>query len=262
MFLLYLKVFILALIQGVTEFVPVSSSGHLVLLHDFLDLHLASDLLFDIALHFGTILALLLYFRKRIKSFLEDSRLLAKVFIALVPTVLIGFFLEDYIDQFVSNTVIALALIGGGILFLLSEELFRTPKTLLSQIKFSDGFWIGLWQSLALIPGVSRSGITIIAGMSRGLKKSVAAEFSFLLAIPLISGIALKKVLDGLNGDLALGAWSDFMILLFGILVAAIIGYLVVKYFLEYLNKHSLKVFAWYRIALGLLVLMFVYWGL
>lgn len=259
MFVIYLKVFILALIQGITEFVPVSSSGHLILFHDFLDLHLASDLLFDIALHFGTVLALLLYFRKRIKSFLEDSRLLAKVFIALIPTVIIGFFLEDYIQELASLTVIALALIGGGILFLLSEELFKAKKTELSQVKYGDGFWIGLWQSLALLPGVSRSGITIIAGMSRGLKKSLAAEFSFLLAIPLISGIALKKVLDGIRGDIVPHTWSDFGILLFGIIVAAVIGYLVVKYFLEFLNKYSLKVFAWYRIILGIIVLLYFY---
>jgi undecaprenyl-diphosphatase len=259
MFLIYLKSFILAVVQAVTEFVPVSSSGHLFLLHKVLGLQLADNLSFDIALHFGTVLALLIFFRKKIIFILKDRKLVIKFGIALVPAVLIGFFLGDYFEKLISIKLIAVSLFLGGVLFLLMEQLFKSKKSEMKEISYFDSLWIGLWQVLAFIPGVSRSGITIIAGLSRGLKKSLAAEFSFLLAIPLILGISFKKGIDffsdssiGLNKD-------DIMILLFGILSSAIIGYVVIKYFLSFLKKHSFKVFAWYRIILALLIFIIIY---
>ncbi len=259
MFVIYFKVLILALVQGVTEFVPVSSSGHLLIFHKLLDFDFVNNLFFDISLHFGTVLALLLFFRKRIADFLNDSRLLAKIFLALIPTVIIGFLVEDYVESLHSVKIIALTLMGGGILMLLAEKLFKTRKSHLLQVKYKDGLWIGLWQSLALIPGVSRSGITIIAGMSRGLKKTVAAEFSFLLAIPLISGITLKKMLGVIGNESMISSWSDYWLLLFGVIMSAIIGYVVLKYLFEFLNKYSLKLFAWYRIILAIILLIFFY---
>lgn len=253
MFLIYLKSFILAIVQAVTEFIPVSSSGHLFLLHKVLDLQLADNLAFDIALHFGTVLALLIYFRKKILGILKDRELCFKFFIALIPAVLVGFFFGDYLERLVNVKLIAISLFLGGVLFLLVEQLFKAKKSEMKELSYFDSLWIGLWQILAFIPGVSRSGITIIAGLSRGLKKSLAAEFSFLLAIPLILGVSLKK---GFSMEFNQG---DLSVLLFGILSSAIVGYLVIKYFLAFLKKHSFRVFAWYRIVLAVLIFMVIY---
>ena len=259
MFFIYFKAFILAVVQAVTEFIPVSSSGHLFLLHKVLDLQLTDNLAFDIALHFGTVLALLLFFRKKIFLILYDKKLILKFGIALTPAVLVGFFFIDYIERLVSVKLIAISLFLGGILFLLVEKLFNAKVQHLKDVSFRDSLWIGLWQVLAFIPGVSRSGITIIAGLSRGLKKSVAAEFSFLLAIPLILGASFKKSMDLFTDVNFHFTHDDFLIFSFGIVVTALIAYFVIKYFLDFLQKHSFKVFAYYRIILSISIFLFLY---
>lgn len=249
----------MAVVQAVTEFIPVSSSGHLFVLHDVLNLQLVDNMTFDIALHFGTVLALLIYFRKKIFLILKGRELMFKFFIALLPAVLVGFFFADYIEKIVSIKLIAITLFLGGVLFLLVEQLFKAKKTEMKEIGYLDSLWIGLWQVLAFIPGVSRSGITIIAGLSRGLKKSLATEFSFLLAIPLILGASLKKGLDIFTDTGISLSKNDIFVFSFGILTSVIIGYLVIKYFLLFLKKHSFRVFAWYRIALAVLIFIIIY---
>lgn len=256
MFILYFKAIILAFVQGITEILPISSSGHLAFLHELLDFQLESNLLFDIALHVGTALALLFLFLPKFKKFWQDKSLWLKVIIGILPAAIIGFLIEDYAERLNDNLlVIALALIGGALLFFLVEHFFKPKQDDLKEISNQDAFWIGLWQVLSFIPGVSRSGITIVAGLGRGMSRRLAAEFSFLLAIPLILGMGLKKILDFSQGNFNLSS-SELGIFMVSMSISGIIAYFSAKYLLKFLEKHSLQFFAWYRILLGVIIIL------
>lgn len=270
---------ILGAVQGLTEFVPVSSSGHLLLLHRVLPTLGVNELAFDVALHMGTLLALLVFFwadywryiragwdasskwlrrvtRMRpkpatsIRSIEADRRLTAYIAIAIVPAGLAGLFLEEIIETWLrSPWVVVVTLATVALLFFAIEIQQRVQfQKELTRITWQNALWVGLAQTLALIPGVSRSGITIIAGMSVGMKRDHAARFSFLVSMPLIAGAGLKKMIDlAIVGV----AFSDMAVLLVGILASAIVGYLVIGWLLSYLSSRSLIPFAIYRIILA-----------
>lgn len=253
--------------QGLTEFLPISSSGHLIILHQIFNLNVDS-LIFDVALHFGTLLALLIFFRQKLRTFFlaiirlskesqkQNLKLLIYIFIATIPAVIAGFFLENIIKLYFRNVfTVILALIIGGF-FLIIIDKYSAKQKNINSLKLPDILLIGIAQTFALIPGVSRSAITIIAGLGAKLQRKAAAEFSFLLAIPVLSGAVLKKMFD-LNFTIL--SSTDKWVFVLGILSSFVVGYLVIKYFMRFLEKHSFAWFGWYRVVLGVLILFLVY---
>lgn len=256
-------------IQGLTEFLPVSSSGHLVLFHDFLNFDLPDDVAFDVVLHLGTFVSLLVFFWRDIivyiKAFFQsivswnvahdlNQRLAWQLALATIPAGVVGVLWEDIIDQAFRNaSLVAVMLIFFGCLLFWADWYFKKQKSL-ETVTFTGALVIGFAQVLALIPGVSRSGITIIAGLSQNLNRQSAARFSFLLSMPIVVAAGAKKMFDLLTGPALVP--GEGTVLLIGFASSAIVGYVCIKYFLKFLQSHSLAIFAYYRIALGVIVLL------
>lgn len=265
-----LSAIFLGIIQGLTEFIPVSSSGHLDLAQDIFNWHATNDLAFDVFLHWGTLLALVIYFYKDIirylKAFLQslvkwdlknnlDQKISWLILVSMIPAVFAGIFLNDLIDSLFRNVLsVAIFLILVGLAFLIVEKL-STQKFAGKDWSWSQAIILGLAQAVALIPGVSRSGATIATGLALNFKREEAARFSFLMSIPIIFAAGAKKI-----WDIRHMAMSSSEILAYGagFLAAAIIGYLAIKFLLEYLKNHSLNIFAYYRLALGLAVIIYI----
>ncbi len=258
-------------IQGVAEFLPISSSGHLVLFHDIFGLNLIDDLAFDVILHLGTLAALVIFFWKDILkyflSFLKSfylldfkndfsQRLPWYILFSTIPAAFAGYFWENEISTvFRQPLIVAITFITIGLILYFSDWFFAKSKSF-TDITFTNSIIIGLAQSLALIPGVSRSGITIIAGLSQKLNREAAARFSFLLSIPIVFGAGLKKVIDLLSQPELLE--GELLVLALGFLSSAIIGIFCIKYFLRFLQNHSLKIFAIYRLLVGAVIILFI----
>jgi undecaprenyl-diphosphatase len=260
---------ILGLIQAATEFLPVSSSAHLILARAALDFDVVDGLTFDVAVHIGTLIAIVVYFwgdlRMLARGFLQSvsgsgmkdpaSRLAWYIVAACVPAGLVGFFLEHAIELYFRHpSVIVVTLIAGALLFVWVEKQFHSTGEMQS-LTLRRAVAIGAAQTLALIPGVSRSGITICAGMMLGLRRDQAARFSFLMASPLMLGAGLKKSMDLAGQPLMPGEMTALIV---GIVTSAIGGWVVIRFLLNYLRRRGLHVFAWYRIALALVVLFFL----
>jgi undecaprenyl-diphosphatase len=253
---------VLGLVQGLTEFIPVSSSGHLVIAQLFFSG--ASDHLFIEFINFGTLLALLIYFRKRILAIIKDVfvskniKLARNIVISAVPAGLVGFFLSDFIETnpfFGSMVVVTVTLAVVGILMVVLEKLPKASPIKEGQdLNNKRALGIGLAQVFALIPGVSRSGSTIIAGRLAGLNAAAAAEYSFLVSLPIMFGVVVKLLAK--ESDRAY-LFEHFPMLLVGNTAAFISGLVAVGFLMRYLAKHSLAVFGWYRIGLaGILVVV------
>lgn len=256
-----IEAIILGVVQGLTEFIPVSSSGHLVILHKIFGSD-STNLSFDVALHFGTLMALLIYFRKDVINlakalFIKSSqtKLAWILAFATIPAAITGFTLENLLESRLrSSNVVAITLIIGAILMLLAEKWAKhdkRPKTKLNNTSLKQGLGIGVAQTFALLPGFSRSGSTITAGVFAGLDRSSATRFAFLLGIPIMVGAVLKVFLssEGL-GNIS----SQTNIFFIGALTAFISGLFAIKFMLKFLSKNSLNSFAYYRIALGVIV--------
>lgn len=257
-----LEAIILGLIQGFTEFIPISSSGHLVIAQYFMSG--ASEHLFIEWINIGTVLALIIFFRHRIWQALKDIfqgkdyRLARNVLLAMLPAGVVGFFLADFIETnafFGSIWTVAVTLSVVGVLLVVLEKL---PK--MSEVKDSSdlpgsrAFAIGAAQVLALIPGTSRSGSTIVAGRLMGLTRAKAAEFSFLVSIPIMLGVIAKLCIKSADRAYLI---DNALPLFFGNLAALISGLLAVGFLMRFLERHSLAIFGWYRIALaGVLVIV------
>jgi undecaprenyl-diphosphatase len=258
---------IMGAIQGTAEFLPISSSGHLVLIPYLFNWHY-QGLDFDVALHFGTALAIVVYFwrdwvkiignafnwKSKVKTTDEEvgkypKNLLWQILVASIPAAVIGVPLDHLVEKkFHSPLLIALNLaIFGLILWYADIKSKRSQKV--SEISYKQSFLVGLTQSIALIPGVSRSGITMTASRSLGLDRESAAHFSFLLATPAIVGAFLLKLKDIEHSDLNLPS-------LIAVAVSTIVGFLTIKYLLQYLRKGNFAMFLWYRIAIALIVMM------
>lgn len=259
----FLSAIFLGIVQGLTEWLPISSTGHLILTERLLHLDPAVfNLTFDAAIQLGTTVAVVVFFRKDLWKLVTDfqapaqQRLFKALVVATIPAIVFGLLLENYIESsFRTLPVIAAALAIGGVIFLLVEK-YATVRKRQAETTWRDALVIGLAQSLALVPGVSRSGSTIVAGMLLGLSRAEAARFTFLLSIPIITLAGGKKLLDVVSGEA--GAVQLDLVLV-GTAVAAVVGYLTIKYLLRYLAHHSLGVFAYYRFALAaLLVLIMV----
>lgn len=254
---------ILGLIQGLTEFIPVSSSGHLVLLHNIMNTK--GPLAFDVALHIGTLTALTVYFWKDIVQLVlgvagknEYTHIARFIAIATIPAVISGVLLQDAAEsKFRSTVLVSVNLIVVAIIMLWAERFARNYQkpTSLKQISLKQSMIMGLAQAVAVIPGVSRSGSTITAGLFAGVDRVAATRFSFLLAIPITLG-AILKVLSTRESIILLN--GDKTVFAVGIITAFVSGLLAIRFLLSFLSKHTLAVFAYYRIALGLFMLLLV----
>ncbi len=254
-----IEAIILGLAQGLTEFIPVSSSGHLLLLHEMLGTN-ENSLGFDVVLHVGTLLALIVFFKQDITMLIKnvsqknsEGRLARILAVATLPAALVGLLFSDFIDDTVRSpfvVMIALAIVGGIMLIVDSLK----PKTKnIEEVSMKQGILIGVAQMFALIPGVSRSGATITTGLMLGLSRELAARFSFLLAIPIITGSALGLLIKG-----DLGASDQTLPLLLGMCAAFLSGLFAIKFMLNIIGKVGLRPFALYRIALAVVVGLFL----
>ena len=268
-----IKAAILGIVQGLTEFLPVSSTGHLVLLEKAL--HLPQDRLgipFDAALHLGTLIAILVFFWATVLRLIGawlaslherrwdlsiDSRLAWLIAIGTIPAAVIGFFFESTIEDRLRQplTIAIMLVVFGGVLVL--AELLGTRRLKASQLGAGSALFVGLAQAVALIPGVSRSGITMSAGLFAKLEREQAAVFAFLLSAPIVAGAGLKGLYDAIKAarDGLLGR-EDFAFFAVGFVTAAIVGYVTIGVLLRFLRSHSFYPFVAYRFALAALVVI------
>lgn len=256
----YLEAVILALIEGLTEFLPVSSTGHMIIGSTIMGI--AQDdftKMFTVAIQFGAILSVVVLYFKR---FLQSLSFYTKLVVAFIPTAIVGLVLKDTVDGLLENvTVVAVSLLLGGIILIFVDKWFEKNETKGEQdITYKKGFVIGLIQCIAMIPGVSRSAATIIGGLTQNLTRKAAAEFSFFLAVPTMFAATLKSMWD--TRDILLSSDSKaWLLLLVGNLVAFIVAYLAIKTFIGFLTKHGFKVFGYYRIVVGIILLALIIGG-
>lgn len=264
------KAMIIGIVQGITEWLPISSTGHMILLDEFIKLNVTKSFLdmFLVVIQLGSILAVVyLYFHKlnplsRKKSAIERKETLSlwiKVAIGCVPAAVIGFLFDDFIhDKLYSPITVAITLILYGVFFILIERQSRVyPITDLEKLDYKTALLIGFFQVLALIPGTSRSGATIIGAALLGASRTVAAEYSFFLAIPVMFGASGFKFLKYiLKVGMSFSA-TELGILFFGMLVAFFVSVWAIKFLMSYIQKHDFKAFGCYRIILGAIVLLY-----
>ena len=268
MFVEVLKTIVYGIVEGITEWLPISSTGHLILLEEILPLNVSKEFFefFMVVIQLGAILAVVTSFfgklnpigvhsKKKRKVILQTW---VKILIACVPAGVLGILFDDWFDaHFYNPTVVAIALIAYGVLFILLEMFylknrdFRVMKQ--SQLTYQDAIIIGAFQCLALIPGTSRSGSTILGAMILGVSRPIAAEFSFFLSIPVMVGASLVKLVKfGFAFSTA-----EIALTIVGMVVAFLISMLAIRFIMNYVRRHDFKVFGYYRIALGLLVLLY-----
>lgn len=280
-----LKAIIFGIVEGVTEWLPISSTGHLILLDEFIHLKVGDSLvqaekfkeMFDVVIQLGAIMAVLMlnwqklwpfFFPQKTENKLQSTRsfiredslnLWKKVLVASLPAAIVGLLLDDWLDFYFYNAItVSITLIVYGIFFIIIENRNKSQKgrvEALAQITYQDALYIGIFQMLALIPGTSRSGATILGALLIGLSRGVAAEFSFYLAIPVMFGASLLKIVkffhDGMSFTNEMGIFLGV-----GMLSAFVVSVFAIKFLLNYVKKNDFKIFGWYRIVLGILVLI------
>ena len=247
-----IEALILGIVQGLTEFLPVSSTAHLILFPWFFNWTGELDTLtFDVALHAGTLLSLIICFWKDwIELVLHKHKLFILIILASVPAGIAGFLLNDYVEHtFRSPYIIAVTLVVFGCVMLIAEKMNKTRTV--DSMDIVDALIIGLAQAVALIPGVSRSGITISAGLFRGLEREASARFSFLLSTPVIAGATLLHA----RKLLKTGVDHNMSLFLIGFVAAAVSGFAAIKFLLSFLRKHPLNAFVYYRFGLAAVIL-------
>lgn len=266
----FIEVLILGFIQGIAEFLPISSSAHLIIFRDIFGIGAGMsanmELTFDIALHFGTLLAIGVFFfwdfikmiqkgfTKGVKD--DDGKILWYLVAATIPAAVVGVLFEEPIEKIIRSNyvIIALALAIMGIIIYLADKYSKQTKTI-KKMTLKDAIIIGCSQVFALIPGFSRSGTTIAAGRILGLERESAAKFSFFLSAPVVLGAVTLQLIKDSAWSVIAANLSTFIL---GILVSFIIGILCIKYLLKYLQKHNFKIFMIYRVILAIIVLLYV----
>lgn len=288
----WLKVILLGIVEGITEWLPISSTGHLILVDEFVKLNQSDAFMemFNVVIQLGAILAVVVLFWEKLWPFhlkknapkqswfvnsadtgfakgfqtfcnnycyMDKIVLWLKIVFACIPAMVVGLPFDDWMEEHFHNaTVVALALIIYGVIFIVIENYNkkRSPKiTTLHNLSFKDAFLIGVFQVLSLIPGTSRSGSTIIGGILIGASREIAAEFTFFLAIPVMFGASFIKLL---KFGLAFTG-TELAVLIVGMVVAFVVSIIAIKFLMGYIKKHDFKVFGWYRIILGILVLIY-----
>lgn len=252
-----LHAILLAIIEGLTEFLPVSSTGHMIIgstlmgiaSHPFVKV-------FTVAIQFGAILAVVVLYWRR---FFQSFDFYIKLLVAFLPAVAFGFLLKKQIDALLENiVVVACSLIAGGVLFLFLDAYFerhRNRQTDISDVSYPRALRIGLFQVVAMVPGVSRSAATIIGGLTQGLSATTAAEFSFFLAVPTMFAATVKSLWDYVKDEGGTFTSQEILLLSVGNVVAFVVAMLAIRAFIGYLTRHGFKVFGYYRIVVGLLIL-------
>lgn len=250
-----LEVIILAIIEGITEYLPVSSTGHMIIVSSFFGIAQEDfTKLFTIVIQLGTILSVVVLYFKR---FFQTIDFYFKLLIAFIPAVVFGLLLSDVIDSLLeSPLVVAFSLVIGGIILLRVDDLFGNSEN--TEISYSTAFKIGLFQCLAMIPGVSRSGASIVGGMTQKLSRTAAAEFSFFLAVPTMLGATLKKSYDYYNSGFTLTS-EQINLLIIGNVVGFVVALFAIKTFIGFLSKHGFKIFGYYRIIVGIAIIVIHY---
>ena len=266
-----LKAVFLGIVEGITEWLPISSTGHLILVNEFLNLRQSKDFIdmFNIVIQLGAILAVMVIYFKRFNPFQPGKtarevqltwQLWLKVVIACIPSAFFGLLLDDWMEAHLSNFfVVAIMLVVYGIAFIWIEDRNRRvePKvTDLARMSYKTAFYIGLFQVLSIIPGTSRSGATILGGIIVGTSRSVAADFTFFLGIPTMFGYSgLKAVKYFIDGNTLTG--GQVAILLVASVTAFVVSLFVIRFLMNYIKKHDFTVFGKYRIVLGIIVLLY-----
>lgn len=280
-----IKAIVLGVVEGITEWLPVSSTGHLILVNQFLNLKVSDDTavnegfieMFDVVIQLGAILAVVIIFWSKLWPFgtknnkaplskngfgsyikTDIFQMWFKVLAACVPAAVIGLLLDDWIDEhFYNPWVVAIALIVFGVAFIVVENRNKnaSPKVnTIDELTYKAAFIIGVFQLIAaLFPGTSRSGATIVGALLIGISRTVAAEFTFYLAVPVMFGASLLKLLKYDGGFTG----SQIAVLATGMIVAFVVSIFVIKFLMDYIKKHDFKVFGWYRIVLGILVIAY-----
>ena len=270
MFIEILKSIIIGIVQGITEWLPISSTGHLILVEKLLTLNVSLEFwnMFKVVIQFASILAVVVIYFHKLNPFSpkktsgekKDTYILwSKVIVAVIPAAVIGFLFEDLIDSVLSSTlVIAATLIIYGIAFFVIENKNRKSKiNSLENLSYSQALLIGLFQVLALIPGTSRSGSTILGAIIIGCAREVGTEFSFFLAIPVMLGASALKLLKFVLGGFTVTN-IEWAVLISGFIVTFIVSVFAIKFLMTYIRKHDFKAFGVYRIILGIIVILSV----
>jgi undecaprenyl-diphosphatase len=255
-----LQAIVLAIIEGITEFLPVSSTGHMIIASSFFGIaHDDFTKLFTIVIQLGTILSVVILYFKR---FFQTLDFYYKLFVAFIPAVVFGLLFNKKIDALLESPItVAVSLILGGIILLKVDDWFTDKEETQStdHISYLTALKIGLFQCLAMIPGVSRSGASIVGGMSQKLSRTTAAEFSFFLAVPTMFGATIKKCYDYYKDGFTITD-HQLNILIIGNIIGFIVAMLAIKSFIGYLSKHGFKLFGYYRIIAGLTILIIHLW--
>jgi len=265
-----LKTVLIGIIEGITEWLPVSSTGHMIIAEDFLKLHMSPEFwnMFLVVIQLGAILSVVVLYFSRLNPFSPKKsaaektscfHLWGKILVASVPAAVLGLLLDDFLEaHLMTPPVVAAALIVYGVLFIVIEKIKKndTPRCgTVEEITYGGALKIGLFQVLSLVPGTSRSGSTILGGMLTGVARPAGAEFSFFLAIPVMLGASALKILKYvLDFGLAF-TLQELTLLLVGIVVAFLVSLCAIRFLVSFVRRHSFAVFGWYRIALGVVVL-------
>jgi undecaprenyl-diphosphatase len=255
---------IIAIVEGLTEFLPISSTGHMIIAEKLLGVQDTEfTKLFTVAIQLGAILSVVVLYWK--KFFVPTGvgasrwRFYAKLLVAVVPALLFGYLFSDKIDALLeSTTTVIITMILGGIVLLFIDDYFKNPTVEAEEkISFRRAFFIGLWQVVAMVPGVSRSAASIIGGMQQKLTRKLAAEFSFYLAVPTMVAATGYKLLKGYKAFSS----DDIKLLVLGNVVAFLVALLAIKFFIGFLQKHGFKVFGYYRLVVGIILLLLMLAG-
>lgn len=255
----YIQAFILAVIEGITEFLPVSSTGHMILGSSIMGIaHDPFTKLFTIAIQLGAILSVVVLYWKQ---FFQTLDFYYKIFVAFIPAVIFGVLFNDYIDSLLENVVVVgMTLFLGGVLFLFLDKLFNNDDKTDAPLSYPSAFKIGLFQVIAMIPGVSRSAATIIGGLTQKMTRKAAAEFSFFLAVPTMFAATAKKGYDYYKDGIAFDS-HQINLLIVGNIVAFIVAMIAIKSFIGFLTKNGFRMFGYYRIVVGLTILILYFAG-
>ena len=268
-FVEYLKAVFLGIVEGITEWLPISSTGHMILVDNFIELKVSKEFLelFLVVIQLGAIVAVPVIFWNKINPISKKKtpyerkqiwNLWGKVVVGVLPAAVLGFLLDDIFDEYFYNyVVVSIALVVYGILFIIIEKIKQNKEFKVNsvyELSYKDALIIGAYQTLSLIPGTSRSGSTILGGMLTGVSRTASAEFSFFMAIPVMLGASLLKILKFLKEGFV--ATSDEIILLIvGMVVSFIVSIVAIKFLMNFVKKHSFSAFGVYRIILGALVI-------
>ena len=264
---------IYGVIEGITEWLPISSTGHMILAEQVLKFSFDEEFMsmFRVVIQLGAILAVVVLYFKKLWPFCADNgrdsgfskhlrwpvvRLWCKIIVSCLPAAVLGFLLDDWLDAHLYNSVVvAIMLIVYGIAFILIERRPRVPSTTkLSRITYKQALIVGAWQVLAMIPGTSRSGSTIVGGLLCGMSRPCASQFTFFLAIPVMAGASGLKVVKYIAGGSSF-TMPEVLALIVGCLVAFLVSMAAIRFLVNYVKKHTFTAFGWYRIALGIVVL-------